>query len=299
MAKSWYSTLDSAGHWESELYVDPYYSALSVSTSLGEEPIPRYVLPEEGSVYKTLFLESWRLGYALGEISVNPMPLLGVAAKSYWHSGYEAAEVTDGFNVIEALTTGFPDPGALSFFIGSLASFTDSTKTEKTGAGYSGLLINVGNYNIRANELIEDYWLETEFKLKGSNISKKKELSWSFALGYKEHFNSDIIDELKLSIKRERTDRDYTGWSLFKNSELEYLVILNKDKTFRFWEHWDKTAIRYFLLYGKRFPLGSEGQYVLSIGLGVAREIESGYRGSLALDKDKEWTFLIRPNLLF
>ncbi len=299
MAKSWYFELDSAGRFETEVYFDPYYAAVNIAGSLNGEPIPKYALNDEESIYKALFLKSWKLSYGLAEISLNPMPLTGVGIKEKFPSFYRDAEILKGFNWIEAFTTGFPDPGALSFFFGNIASFTDSTGSVRTGAGYSGFLINLGNYHIRRNELIQDYWIEGLYKLKGSNIAGERELSWSFAIGYKEHFNPSIIDELEFRIKRERTDKDYTGWSLFKNSELEYLVILNRDKALKFWHYWDKSAIRYFLLYGKKFPMGKEGRYVLTVSLGAAREVETGYRGELFAEREKEWTFLLRPNFSF
>lgn len=297
-SKSWYFSLGEEGLYETEIYLDPYYAAANIAGSITGEPIPKYQLKEEEGIYKILFLNSWKLSYGLAEVSLNPMPILGVTLKSQTPSFYRGAEFSQGFNLVEALTTGFPDPGALSFFLGNIASFTDSTGTQRTGSGYSGFLVNLGNYHIRRNDLIADYWVEALYKLKGSNVVEDLELSWSFSLGYKEHFNRGIIDELKFSIKRERTDKKYAGWSLIKNAEIEYLVILNRDKALRFWDYWDETAIRYFLLYGKKFPIKS-GKYVLTIGLGVAREIESGYRGALAEDRDQEWTFLLRPNFSF
>ncbi len=296
-SKSWYLALDDAERFEVEFLADPYYSATNVSGSLIDESLPKYELKGEASVYPYLLNNFLNYRFFLAEVSLNPLPLLGVYLRSEQPGFYKGAEVVEGLNLVQSLTIGFPDPGALSLFFGNIARFVNE-KGEKSGKGFSGVLLSIGAHHIVDNRVINDVWVEVEAKLKGSDIRDRRELSWSFGLSTKEHFNPEVIDELKLSIKRQRTDKDYNGWSLFKNSELEWVVQLNRDKVWKFWEYWDKTAIRYFALYGKRFPING-GSYVLSFSLGVARDIESGYKGALAKSVEREWTFVFRPNVLF
>ncbi|MDB9744224.1 hypothetical protein OAA91_01715, partial [Fibrobacterales bacterium] len=120
---------------------------------------------------------------------------------------------------------------------------------------------------------------------------------WSFALGYKGHQNVEIIDLWRFSIKRDRSDPGYNGWSIYKNARLEWKIDFHKSRLTKFWEYWDKAGIRYTLIYGKKYSLTKN--YLLILNMGVVREVAQGYVGSLAGVQPQEWTWVIQPNVEF
>lgn len=296
-SKNWTMTLDSARGIDAEFQLDPYYSAADLIFSLGDEGIQKKKLDSEFDMYGLLIKNFYKFKFALTEVSINPLPLAGVAIKSSARRFYNDTEISENLNLVRSITSGFPEPGALSFFMGNVMDFISSDSGEVTGRGYSGALLSLGNQHIVNNELIDTWWYEIELKVKGADITPKRTVSWSFALGYKGHEDLDIIDLWRFSIKRDRSDPGYNGWSIYKNARLEWGIDFHKSRLANFWEYWDDAGIRYTLIYGKKYSLTKK--YLLILNMGVVREVVQGYVGSLAGVQPEEWTWVIQPNVEF
>ena len=113
---------------------------------------------------------------------------LGVYTKKYHRKTYDDAYVTDEFNYIKAMTAGFEEPYALSFFMGDVVTFTNPKgERESKNKGYLGYLLSLGDKHIKDNEIIDEEWYELEIKVKGDRDFDTHKLGYSFRLGIKMH----------------------------------------------------------------------------------------------------------------
>jgi hypothetical protein len=296
-AKNWEVSVDTGIGIDAEFQLDPYYSAADLIFSLGNEGIKKKKLNSELDMYGLLIKNFYKFKFALTEVSLNPLPLVGVAVKSNARGFYNDTEISENLNLVRSITSGFPEPGALSFFMGNVMDFTSSDGGEVTGRGYSGALLSLGSQHIVNNELIDTWWYEIELKVKGADITPKRTVSWSFSLGYKGHEHPEIVDLWRFSIKRDRSDPGYNGWSIYENARLEWKIDFHKSRLANFWEYWDEAGIRYTLIYGKKYSLSKN--YLLILNMGVVREMVQGYVGSLAGVQPEQWTWVIQPNVEF
>lgn len=287
-------SLDSIRGRELELHLNAYYTALGYIQSLDESSIPRISTESEGNTYYYLARNLHKPRFFLMEISINPLPFSGVLIREHASGAWHRADVGERSNLLGILTAGFPEPGALSFFVGSVANFGPEDSLDHiTGRGFGGALLSVGNYHIVYNRMVPDWWAEGEVKLKGTDIRTQKRLSWSIRTGTKIHSHPNIANTFYFAISRDRVDlknnaqRNISHW-LLRNSELEYRVDMNY--RFRF--------TRYFLLAGKKFPAQS-GQWTFSLGVGLLRQLATGYSGELARSLGPQWSLLVRPNVEF
>ena len=294
-AKTWTWFFDENKTKSFDVGVDAYYTSAGLGLPIGEQEATVLDVTLEQGVYGYLAKNFYKPSTMRLELSVNPLPLTGAYLKGRQNKIYNQAGVSDELNLVEAATVGFPDPGAVSLFFGNKVYMGDYETGDIKGIGYGGALLNVGNYHILKNNMYEDYWAEGEFKLKGSAIQETKDFSWSFRLGGKLHSHELINNSLFLSIKRDQTDRDYTGWSLTTNAFLEVRFDANLHNFLT-----DFQMTRYVALYGKKVPF-AEGKYVFSFALGVLRQDPTGYKGWLSsqVKDDSGISFLIQPNLAF
>ena len=234
------------------------------------------------------------------EVSTNPFPMLGVYFKSQqpqWYSDDGEASLPTG--LIRGISAGFPDPGAFSFFLGNKVYLGDYNTGKILGIFYGGGLLNYGTHHILNNSIYADHWLEGELKLKGQAISEFSDFSTSYRIGWKVHLNDDIKNTLFVSIKRDRTDRDYTGWSLFKNSNIELRFDIAPVKF--------KPA-KITIVGGKKRPF-AKGKYIFALSLGAEWVSSNGYTQDfyqsslLPGESDKivksKWNFIFQPNIKF
>lgn len=291
LAKDWTVFLDSSKTLTLDFRLDPYYSAAGVSFPLSTDEVVVLDVDEEEGVIEYLLKHFHEPKSGLFELSLNPLPIGGSYMRSHARSWYDQAEVIDGLNLVEAVTIGFPDPGAVSFFFGNRVYIGDYNTGEIKGIGYGGALLNIGTHHVLKNVMYEDLWAEGELKIKASALADTKEFSSSFRIGAKMHSNELINHSLFLSLKWDQTDKTYEGWSLTRNANIEFRFDANA-YNFQF--------TRYLALYGKKVPL-SEGKYVLSLAVGLLRLEPEGYRGYLArrLEDDTGVSVLIQPNISF
>ncbi|HAF95882.1 MAG: hypothetical protein A2X34_04950 [Elusimicrobia bacterium GWC2_51_8] len=279
-----------------ELELDPYYSAFGVYNSLTGKPIPHMQVDSELEIYKELIKNFYLPRTFIIEASVNPLPYAGTLIKKHQPDFYHNMQWTGNFNAVRAVTAGFEEPWALSFFFGNVVSF-DSIKKAYKGKrnGYSGMLINIGNYHIKDNTLVKDNWIETEAKLKGEQILATRELRWSFRGGMKFHANKYIADSFYLGFRRSRTDFKKSGKDSFwlHNSGFEYVSDFSQKKL---------EPIRHYFVVEKKFPF-KNSRAAFTMGLGFVWTANKKYSGPLSsvgdIKADNAFQFILRPNLEF
>lgn len=288
--KTWSVFFDSKYRKSIDLNLDAYYSSLGLNLPLSSGEKQVLDASAEQNLYFYLIKNFLKPQSIRFEASINPMPIGGVYLKSNYNSIYNRAEVMPSLNLIRSISEGFPDPGALSLFLGNQVYFGDYETKKIKGIGYGGFLLSYGNYHIVSNNLIPDNWIEAEFKLKGGMIDDLREIFFSFRFGSRVNFEPNIHDSVYFSIKRDRVDRSYFGLSPIKNSSLELRLDVNLASL---------NPSRFLLLFGKKISTPG-GKYVFSLSMGVLGIFKDGYSGKLADDKVVEgWTFLFRPNVKF
>ena len=225
------------------------------------------------------------LRFVVFEVSVNPMPCLGLVVRDRARGFYDRAQLDRNTNLLRAVTAGFEEPWAASLFVGNVVDFYVRGRRDIDGKGYFGLVFSAGNWHIKDNVAIDDPWLEGELKLKGDRRSPVKKLSWSFRVGVKLHSNADVVDTAYLGIRRSRVD--YAGGPL---------LLANSGVEYRFDAALDGTPLRHYFIVDKKWPFK---KMAASIALGVLWDRGRSYLGALAVDTPERVQVLIRPNVEF
>ena len=268
-----------------------YYTSVGLHIPLTDEDVPDGGEMSEAEVYVRLMQNFFRPRILLLEASVYPMPVLGTWIRRH-HSGFyqDAWIAGDRVNLVQALTAGFQEPWAVSAFIGNQMRFSrPGEETIDTNRGYMGYLISAGKKHIRDDVLIDDDWLELEWKMKGERKFSGEHLSWSFRVGTKLHRNPDIVDMVYLGIGRSNLDFGGRFLSWLKNTRVNLLTEFTSDSL---------TFARQELLFGKKVPLTS-CRCALEAGIGLIYERDAKYQGALANSDRNELILVFRPNLEF
>ena len=277
----------SSGEWEHEL--DPYYTNIAYFKTLDDSPIPELGKRSEAQVYRDLFLRSYLPRFILVEASINPLPLLGVYLKSEEGASiYEDMKVTQDLNLVEVGTAGFEEPYAVSLFLGNMVKYDAADSGGTKSKGFMGYLASYGHLHIRNHQLIDDRWVELEWKIKGDKIQSDLKLSWSFRAGLKNHDNPYITDEYYVAIKRERLQASGDVYSWVQNGGIEFKYRVDQGTG---------STIGQQLIINKKIPLKYNG-WVLSLGFGVICDTPRKYSGPLLIDKSTT-SFVLRPSLSF
>ena len=275
-----------------DVELDPYYVAVETYYNLSAQQ-GRLVIDEEdeSKIYRTLLTKSLKPEFILLEASCYPMPILGVEIKQQHPALYRNFDVTENLNLVRAVCTGFEEPAALSLLFGNLVHFKSKDIPDAPlGKGYAGYLFSAGTYHIKDNSLVDDYWLEVEWKVKGEKISKKQRLKWSLRTGTKQHEHPDIKDTVYFSFFRDRVDFKGARRFFLDNASLEYKLELDA-QSFR--------IIRHFFLVGKAVPM-KEKRLAFQLKWGFIVNMSDSYRGALAAQKPSdEFSIMIRPNIRF
>ncbi len=269
----------------------PYYSSVDLHIPLTDEPIPDGGSMAEAEVYRQLFLRSLRPGVLLLEASVYPMPLLGVWLRGHEPGFYDNATVGHSkLNFVQTVTAGFQEPWAVSAFVGSQMKFSREGEKEKgTNRGYMGYLVSAGKKHIKENFLIDDDWIEAEWKLKGDREFKEDRLSWSFRVGGKFNRNPDIADTVYVGISRSNLDFRSPFLSFLYNSTVNLFTEFSMHR---------ESLLRQEVIFGKKYPSESLG-VAWELDFGVIYERASKYSGPLAPLATTSYTLVIRPNIVF
>ena len=278
--------LDEAQKKSIDYQIDAYYSQISYNQDFKD---PEVMAPEmEKDLYIYLLKNFFNINSLRIETSLNPLPVLGVYVKKHYRDSYDKSEVY-GINMINALTEGFPEPGAISIFLGDRV-YLGSNELGVTGAGIGGFLLSYGGQHIVNNLIFSDKWFEGEMKVKGASITATGNISYSYRMGIKVHENPGIRDTMYVGIKRSHTDSSYSGWSPLYNSELEIRGDLAYD-------NWQITRLS--ALIGKKYP-SEDKKRIYSLDLGAIWVRGKGYSGNLKESVgDPGWSFMLRPNMSF
>ena len=283
-APSWWSTVIVVPD------LDAYYSSLGLHIPLTDAPIPDMGTASEGEVYRQLFLNSLHPRFLLLEASVFPMPLVGVGFKKYTPEFYRAAGIGKDFNLIESVTTGFPEPYAATLFVGDIVDFVKpGEKQVGANKGYMGYLFSYSNQHIRRNTLIPDNNYELEWKLKGERNFPGEHLSWSFRIGAKLHDNPEIQNTLYLGIRRNNVSVNAPFLAWLDNSNLQMRLDFSQS---------EPKLLRQEYIIGKSYPL-KKWQAALSFDVGIIWESPDLYRGQLRYLDRSGVTLVLRPNIEF
>ncbi len=275
---------------EADYELDAYYSNVSLTIALTKDPIPSLGEQEEDEIYRYMTYRALLPRFLYFEISVNPLPYIGVSVRKHHPDFYNDAELSESFNWVKTLTAGFEEPWAASVFAGTVIDFEIPGRKDTKGKGFSGYLISAGNYHIKDNTLIKDDWWEYEWKVKGDRKSLIKKLNWSFRIGAKLHGNPDITDILYVSFRRSRVDFRPERDSFFNNTGFEYTYDMNRRGLH---------GIRHYLFVDKKWPY-AEKQMALALAVGFVWESADKYTGPLRIGRpDDEFQFILRPNIEF
>lgn len=278
-----------AQNWFLDYELDAYYSNVGLYIGLDEEAIPDAGDKSELEIYGSLMREWYRPRVVVLEASVNPMPIAGVMIKKNARRGYDNLQASENLNLVQVVTAGFNDPYAISLFLGNVVTFSEAGERDSQNKGYMGFLLSAGEYHIRNNELIEDQWVEVEWKIKGDRDFSDHRLSWSFRLGGRFHGSDVITDTWFVSLRRGKVD--FTGGeSWLDNAAFEYTVDFSQETG---------DPIRHFLIAEKNFPKREKG-YAFALGAGFVWDSYQMYQDdSFERADENRLQFMLRPNFIF
>ena len=270
-----------------EYELDPYYSNIGVYVPLTDVEIEEVTLKNEKQIYLKLLKDLFTPRFFLAEASINPLPVMGTWLKKDQTSLYDKAQVSSDLNLIEALTEGFEEPYAASFFLGNVIRFKlqNEETPDAINKGYSGFVLSIGDQHIKQNTLIYDQWYEVEWKLKGDRRIGSIYHSWSFRIGIKVHDNPEIADVSYFGIRRELFNRELKGYKFLQNTGLDLRLNFSQKNS-------DLVQSDFFV--EKRWP-GKQGIFILGLGL---KRTDDKYSGSLA-DSTSETRLILRPSFKF
>jgi hypothetical protein len=269
-----------------------YYSSVGLYIPVSDDPFPDGGQMTEWEVYRQLFERSYRPNVLILEASVYPMPALGVWLRGHRPGLYDSANLGGGsdLNVVQAVTAGFQEPWAASIFFGSQMKFSRPGETERaTNRGYMGYLVSAGKKHIKENVLIDDDWVEVEWKMKGERKFEEDRLSWSFRVGGKFNRNGDIADTVYLGIIRSSLDFKSPFLSFLDNSRLSLFTEIPTDGL---------VLLRQEIVFGKKYPVES-ARMAWELDFGLIYERATKYSGPLAPLAKTSYTLVFRPNIVF
>lgn len=281
---------EAAPSIEYSVELDPYYTNAGLHLPLTLQAIPDLGEADEVEIYRRLFLHSFTPRFLVLEASVNPLPLTGVYIHQHQPGIYDNS-MLGGVNLVESVTAGFEEPAALSLFLGNVVSYRSEDAIEgRSNKGYMGYLLSVGSKHIKDNQLVDDNWLELEWKLKSDQYFRTRRLGMSYRIGTKLHGNDDISDVVYLGLRRNHLQKQQTSrlFDLLNNSDLEYTLTL---------ENGSYELVQQELRIGKKWPL-SHWAEAFSIDIGLIWYTNRKYQGALAETQDRT-TFILRPNIEF
>lgn len=269
--------------WE----LDPYYSNVSLFLPLTDQPMPEVELANEAGIYLELLRNAFSPRFFLTEISINPLPLLGVYIKDQHPDFFDGADVNEDLNLIQVFTEGFEEPYALSFFVGNVIKFKSrkGSDSKVINKGFSGFLVSFGDQHIKDSVLIDDNWYEFEWKLKGDRQIGTVNHSWSFRVGGKQHGNPDIADVIYVGMRRELFDRNPGNYRWLDNTGIDFAVDFARQ---------NNSVVQQRIFVEKEWPRAAG---IFNLGIGLNRNINR-YSGALAGDSD-EVSLIIQPGFRF
>ncbi len=273
---------------EYDYEVDVYYSNVSAFIDLDRDAnITDATSYSEAQIYTNLLKNTFNPNIFLLEASVHPMGIGGLYFRQNHEDMYDRSKIQE-FNWVKALTAGFEEPYALSFFVGRMMVFKNK-KDDNIGKNraYMGTLVSIGDYSIKDNVAHYDRWYNIEFKLKGTRDKKDKDLDWSFRLGTRIHENKNFENSIYIGARRSSIDYKKSVWSFIYNSAFSTMLAVNA-KTFKLAEA--------ELVLEKKWPLSWSEKMSFGLGLGYLYNSGEKYSGLLKDEGIDNHQLILRPN---
>jgi hypothetical protein len=263
-----------------------------VNIPLTSKPIPTIRSTNEAVIYSELIKGSLIPRFMLLEGSVYPLPLLGTYLKANQPDFYGQGRVGhhSSVNIIESATAGFQEPWAVSAFFGNIAKIVRPGESRMgSNVGYTGYLFSMGEKHIKDNLMIDDHWLEVEWKIKGKVDYPDEKLGWSFRVGAKTHDNEMITDVYYLSVFRSNLNAHLPFLDWIANSGLDVKLHFAKNTGH---------LVRQEYVVGKKYPKGGQS-YTPTLDIGVVWATPEEYAGALRTTDVNTLTLVFRPSVQF
>jgi len=279
---------------EYDYELDAYYSNISAFIDLDKEhEIENASQKSEVEIYSNLMINTLKPNIFLVEAAIHPMSIFGLYFRKNNEELYSDAKLQD-FSLVKALTAGFEEPYAFSFFVGRMIVFknAESFDDERVGKNraYIGYLVSVGDQTIKNNLAYYNKWINLEYKLKGTREQEKRDLDWSFRVGYKANTNEGFVDTIYVGARRSSTDYKKSSWLLLYNSAFNVML---ESSAQGFWLTSAEMTIE------KKFPISWSSKAVLGIEIGYLYTSTEKYRGDLREGGVDNHQLILRPNLKF
>lgn len=279
---------------EFDYELDAYYTNVSAFIDLDKDnELTDATNQSEIDIYSNLMAKSWSPNIFLVEAAVYPMSVFGLYFRKTNEDLYTKAKLQD-YSLVKALTAGFEEPYAFSFFVGRMVVFKNSERFEDEHIGknraYIGYLVSVGDYSIVNNLVYYNKWVNFEYKLKGTREQADRDLDWSFRIGYKANANEDFLDTIYVGARRSSTDYKRSPWLLQYNSAFNLML---------------ESSAKDFYLTGaeatieKKFPISWNDKISAGIEIGYLYVSSEKYSGVLRDDGVDNHQLILRPNLKF
>ncbi len=268
---------------------DPYYSNIGYYQSFNDEYIPEVMEDDEASLYSRMVDSAFVLPkFLVVELGAYPVPYLGAWLKERQGGLYDDLHV-GGLNLVQAVTAGYNEPYALSFFLGSVVRFVrKGEETRVHNRGYTGFLFSFGDQHLVRNEIVNDKWYEFEWKIKGDQDFDRKTLSWSFRVGGKVHENADILDVIHFGLRRNHLDTASDQVSWFQNADMDLKIELSR-------HNFQLSQLSLFV--NKKWPAYFSRKSTFEFGVGFIYE-KNRYTGVLS-PLANDFQVILRPALSF
>ncbi|WP_321777630.1 hypothetical protein [Sulfurimonas sp.] len=284
-----YSSLLGDDAVEYDYETDIYYSNVSAFIDLDRDAnITDATSYSETQIYTNLLKNTFKPNIFLLEASLHPMGIGGLYFRQNHEDMYNRSKIQE-FNWAKALTAGFEEPYALSFFVGRMMVFKNN-KDDNIGKNraYMGTLVSIGDYSIKDNVAHYDRWYNIEFKLKGTRDKKDKDLDWSFRVGTRIHENKNFVNNIYIGARRSSIDYKKSVWSFIYNSAFSTMIAVSAD-TFNLTEA--------ELMLEKKWPLSWGKKVSFGLGLGYLYNSGAKYKGKLVDEGIDNHQIMFRPNL--
>jgi hypothetical protein len=270
---------------------DPYYSNFGINIPLTQKPIPTIRSTSESVIYNELTQGSLVPRFMVVEASVYPMPVLGTYLKEKQNDFYQRGQLGHStVNYLESATAGFQEPWAISAFFGNIAKIVrPGEQRNGSNVGYTGYLLSMGTKHIKSNDLIDDQWLEIEWKIKGKVDYPDEKLDWSFRLGGKLHQNANISDVIYISLFRSNLNTHFSFLNWISNSTLDIKLHFSEANAH---------LVRQEYIVGKKYPRAG-WRVTPTLDLGVVWSSPEEYSGVLRTQTIDTVTLVFRPSVQF
>ena len=279
---------------EYDYEIDAYYSNISAFIDLDKEnDILDATKQSEVEIYSNLMAKSFSPNIFLVEVAIHPMSIFGLYFRKNNEDLYSSAKLQD-FSLVKALTAGFEEPYAFSFFVGRMVVFKNNEYFENERVGknraYIGYLVSVGDHTIKNNLVYYNRWVNFEYKLKGTREQENRDLDWSFRVGYKANTHEGFVDTIYVGARRSSTDYKKSPWLLLYNSAFN-VMLESSAKGFHL------TSAE--MTVEKKFPLSWTTKASMGIEVGYLYTSNGKYSGELRDEGVDNHQLILRPNLKF